>query len=55
MGVALVCGGYYELGLKYLERVKEGREKELKNIPTTTNSKQIHAAPTTTFPWVIAN
>lgn len=39
MGVALVCGGYYELGLKYLERVKEGREKELKKYPHNNELK----------------
>lgn len=39
MGVALVCGGYYELGLKYLERVKEGREKELKKYPDNNELK----------------
>lgn len=55
MGVALVCGGYYELGLKYLERVKEEREKELKNTLITTNSKQIPALLITIFPWDTAN
>lgn len=39
MGVALVCGGYYELGLKYLERVKEEREKELKKYPDNNELK----------------
>lgn len=39
MGVALVCGGYYELGLKYLERVKEEREKELKKYPHNNELK----------------
>lgn len=39
MGVALVCGGYYELGLKYLERIKEGREKELKKYPHNNELK----------------
>ena len=39
MGVALVCGGYYQLGLKYLERVKEGREKELKKYPHNNELK----------------
>lgn len=39
MGVALICGGYYELGLKYLERVKEGREKELKKYPHNNELK----------------
>lgn len=39
MGVALVYGGYYELGLKYLERIKEGREKELKKYPHNNELK----------------
>ena len=39
MGVALVCGGDYELGLKYLERGKEGREKELKKYPHNNELK----------------
>lgn len=46
MGVALVCGGYYELGLKYLERVKEEREKELKKYP---HNNELKANTCTTY------
>nr|WP_122120209.1 tetratricopeptide repeat protein [Alistipes megaguti] len=39
IGTALVTGGLYDLGLKYLEHVKEAREAELKRHPDNTELK----------------
>lgn len=46
MGTALVCGGYSEIGLKYLEQVKEGREKELEKRP---NDYELQANLSSTY------